>query len=189
VGITYNDDGTINVYIQTNFSAEDERLYYQVTLENMRFKSRDAIFVAEGLPNKSYALIYNICYDENGIQYSIEEISVSGMVNETYAENFISAELSENVVSITVDPYNVNAVDLNSIRAVTSFGEEITLSQTDFLYDEETGEYVCNVQLLNDFEWVTVYVSCKPFENNMDGIDNYVGNLFVETTITLEKNI
>ena len=189
VGVTYNDDGTINVYIQTDFSTLDDRLYYQVTLGDMRFKSRDAIFVAEGLPNKSYALIYDICYDENGIQYSIEEISVSGMVNEMYAENFVSTVLFENVVTLTVNAYDVNTVDLNSIRAVSSTGEEITVSENDFLYDEEYGEYVCSVQLLNDFEWVTVYVSCNPFGDNMDGIDNYVGSLFFEITITLEKNI
>lgn len=189
VGITYNDDGTINVYIQTNFSTLDERLYYQVSLGNMRFQSRDAVFVAEGLPNTSYALIYNICYEENGVQYSVEEISVSGMVNEMYSDGYLSAVLLENVIEITVEEYNANTVDMNSIRAVSSSGEEITIYETDFIYDEEEGTYVFSTRLLNDFEWVTVYASCNFYGANMDGIEDYVGSLQAKIAITLEKNI
>lgn len=185
-GITYNDDGTINVYIQTDFSSEDERLYYQITLGTMRFQSRDPLFVAKGLPNDNYSLTYDICYDDNGVQYSISKISVSGTVNEFYAQNILSVGFLDGGFRLSVSGINSQKVDLNSVRAVTSSGEEIHLLESDFVYDAEHDEYVADVSLMNTFETLTLYVKCGPYASNMQGIDGYEGNLFNEISITFD---
>ena len=187
VGVTYNDDGTINVYIQTEFETADERLYYQVTLGDMRFQSREPTFVAVGLPCESYGLTYDICYDYNGIQYSVNCISVSGTVNEFWFEPFTQATIVGNSVQLSIADYQAENVDLNSIRLVTSSGEEIQISEADFVYDEENWQYVCVVDFVTDFEFVELYETCRPFADNMQGIDEYVGSVSVEVTATVYK--
>lgn len=187
VGVTYNEDGTINVYIPTDFEAVDERLYYQVTLGNRRFQSREPIFVAEGLPNESYGLTYELCYNENGIQYSIYYVSVSGVVNEYASEPLTGATVADNSVNLSIYEYHAETIDLNSIRLVSSAGEEILVTETDFVYNEEYGEYTCTISFENDFEFVELYERRSPFGANMEGIDGYIGSVWVDTSMTIYK--
>ena len=185
VGVTYNEDGTINVYIQTDFATEDERLYYQISLGDMRFRSRDALFVAEGLPFASYGLVYDVCYEENGIQYSVFNVSVSGSVNEIYADGYIYVTTEENSITLSVGDYQMHMVDLNSIRLVSSNGEEIQLTQEDFVYNEGYGEYLCTVNFAQGYEFITLYATYIPFAESMEGIPDYVGS----TSVSFERII
>ena len=82
VSITHNDDGTINMYIQTRFEAQDEDIYYQITLGGIRYISREPLARIEHIPDQSYALSYDVCIDINGIRYSIYSVTPSGMANE-----------------------------------------------------------------------------------------------------------
>ncbi len=188
VGITYNEDGTINVYIKTDFESADEKIYYEVQLGNKRFISRESIFVAEALPDDIYTLIYRICYDYNGVQYYVNEIVPSGVVNEFYAGYMPNYELVGNTFTITVYDYALPMVDLDSFRIETSSGEEIQLLQKDFVYDAENGVYNLSVELINDFEYLNVYLNYHPFITNMDGIENYVGTTAIKIADTIYKN-
>ena len=188
VGITYNEDGTINVYIKTDFESADEKIYYEVQLGNKRFISRESIFVAEALPDDIYTLIYRICYDYNGVQYYVNEIVPSGVVNEFYAGYMPNYELVGNTFTITVYDYALPMVDLDSFSIETSSGEEIQLLQKDFVYDAENGVYNLSVELINDFEYLNVYLNYHPFITNMDGIENYVGTTAIKIADTIYKN-
>ena len=188
VGITYNEDGTINVYIKTDFESADEKIYYEVQLGNKRFISRESIFVAEALPDDIYTLIYRICYDYNGVHYYVNEIVPSGVVNEFYAGYMPNYELVGNTFTITVYDYALPMVDLDSFRIETSSGEEIQLLQKDFVYDAENGVYNLSVELINDFEYLNVYLNYHPFITNMEGIENYVGTTAVKIADTIYKN-
>ncbi len=188
VGITYNQDGTINVYIQTNFACEDENLYYQVVLGETRIQSRAPMFMASGLENIPYGLVYELCYDSNGIQYVLSTIPVSGVVNEFYFDGFFTVEISNHFVSLQISDYLAAKVDLNSVRLVSSANEELILTETDFVYNEEYGEYVCNAEFTMDFETITLYAYCAPFAKNMDGIEDYVGSLSTEFQTIIDNN-
>ena len=188
VGITYNEDGTINVYIKTDFESADEKIYYEVQLGNKRFISRESIFVAEALPDDIYTLIYRICYDYNGVHYYVNEIVPSGVVNEFYAGYMPNYELMGNTFTITVYDYALPMVDLDSFRIETSSGEEIQLLQKDFVYDAENGVYNLSVELINDFEYLNVYLNYHPFITNMEGIENYVGTTAIKMADTIYKN-
>ncbi|MBE5764057.1 MAG: hypothetical protein E7339_00450 [Clostridiales bacterium] len=188
VGVTYNEDGTINVYIKTDFESADEKIYYEVQLGNKRFISRESIFVAEALPDDIYALTYRICYDYNGVQYYVNEIVPSGVVNEFYTGYMPNYELVGNTFTITVYDYALPMVDLDSFRIETSSGEEIQLLQKDFVYDAENGVYNLSVELINDFEYLNVYLDYHPFINNMEGIENYVGTTAIKIADTIYKN-
>ena len=171
--ITYNDDGTVNIYIQTNFTSDNEELYYQVTLGSMRYKSRDKLLKIERIPDNSYALHYDVCIDIDGVQYSIFHVSPSGVANEPYF--YLDSSLEDNVLSLALYK-DVMYVDMDSVKLITSSGEEISLSETDFTYNEEYGRYEITVEFTQPLTHVVVQMQANPYHVGIEDIDDYIGN-------------
>lgn len=171
--ITYNDDGTVNIYIQTNFTSDNEELYYQVTLGSMRYKSRDKLLKIERIPDNSYALHYDVCIDIDGVQYSIFHVSPSGVANESYF--YLDSSLEDNVLSLALYK-DVMYVDMDSVKLITSSGEEISLSETDFTYNEEYGRYEITVEFTQPLTHVVVQMQANPYHVGIEDIDGYLGN-------------
>ena len=188
IGITYNEDGTINVYIKTDFACEDENLYYQVTLGDKVFQTRDPILAVENLPNETYPLIYEVCYDKNGIRYVLSSMAVSGSVNEFYYDSVFSSSVENQYVFISINSYLLDDIDRNSIRLVSSTGEEIQVSESELVYDEEYDIYTYETEFATAFEFITIYAKCSPFAQNMAGIEDYAGSLSIEMQTTIYNN-
>jgi len=188
VGITYNEDGTINVYIKTDFACEDENLYYQVTLGDKVFQTRDPILAVENLPNETYPLIYEVCYDKNGIRYVLSSTAVSGSVNEFYYDSVFSSSVENQYVFISINSYLLDDIDRNSIRLVSSTGEEIQVSESELVYNEEYDIYTYETEFATAFEFITIYAKCSPFVQNMAGIEDYAGSLSIEMQTTIYNN-
>ncbi len=187
IGITYNNDETINVYIQTDFSSDNQDLYYQIKLGEMRFKSREKIFEAIGLFNDSYSLIYDVCIDVNGVQYSIYNEYPSGAINETNPNTIIEYDISENGVGIYFDSYYLDCIDLDSFQIISSVGEEIFVLETDWVFNEETYFYSYTTTLQNEFEYINLYATFIPYATQMEGINEYKGSIEYNFYITLNK--
>ena len=173
VGITYNEDGTINMYLSTDFSAEDESIYYQITASDIRFTSRESIARMEYIADKSYALQYDVCIDVGGVQYSIFRLVPSGMANEQSV--YFNVELEGKVITLGIYKDEMH-VDLNSITLTTASGEVISLSEEDFVYDGDSGAYNVTVEFQNAPEYVTVRLKGNPQFNGLSGIDEYIGD-------------
>ena len=181
INITYNDDGTINMYIQTDFESDSEDVYYQISIGDIRFISRDKIARIENIPDKSYALRYDVCVDIDGQQYSIFHTTPSGMANEAYF--YFNSELTNNTFTLQLDKDWLH-IDLNTVRLVSSTGEEIILSESDFIYDEEYYVYAISVEFAEAPEYVVVSMMANPYYTGLENIDGYIGNtrkMFEET--------
>ncbi len=187
VGITYNNDETINVYIQTDFSSDNEDLYYQIKLGEMRFKSREKIFEAIGLYNDSYSLIYDVCIDVNGVQYSIYNVYPSGAINETNANTVIEYDIFENGVEIYFDSFYLDCIDLDSFRLISSAGEEILPLKTDWVFNEDTGLYSYTATMQNEFEYIDLYARFTLYATQMERIEEYEGSIENDFYTTLYK--
>ncbi len=187
VGITYNNDDTVNVYIQTDFSSDNEELYYQVTLGERRFKSREKIFEAIGIYNDMCSLIYDVCIDVNGVQYSIYNVCPSGAINEINPNMIIEYDISENGVGIYFDSYYLDCIDLDSLQIVSSGGEEIFVLETDWVFNEDTYLYSYTTTLQNEFEHINLYATFIPYANQMEGINEYKGSIEYNFYTILEK--
>lgn len=175
IGITYNDDGTINMYIPTQFEADMDELYYQITIGDIRYTSRDKIARIEGIPNIPYAVIYDVCIDIDGKTYSIFNTVPSGMANEEYS--YFDANLVDNVLTLQVYENERMHVDMNSIVIqLDSAGEEIILSEEDFVYNAETYTYDVVLELDYSYQYVVVKVSANPYYDGLIGIDDYKGS-------------
>ena len=177
VGITYNDDGTINAYLNTNFACENEDIYYQVTLGRFRYKTREAIARIEGIPDETYPLIFDVCFDVNGQQYSFYRTSLSGVVNEASVESYINSAISGNSLSLQFYSINDIYLDFNNLKAVSSTGEEIILSESMFTFDDVNSIHELTIEFTQAFEYVTLYVVANPNYLDVKDIPNYSGNI------------
>lgn len=171
VGVTYNDNETINLYIQTNFECEDESYYYQIEVGEYRIKSRDKVAVIRNLPNASYPLRYSVCFDKDGNQYVIETVTPSGVANESRFSGMIS--LVDNSLTITI--YDRSYVDLNSIRLITSYGGEIQVQEKDFTLNEGQ-DYVAVIEFEISPEHVIMYAMISPYPVTGE----YEGSLYTQ---------
>ncbi|MBO5357389.1 MAG: hypothetical protein J6A95_06420 [Clostridia bacterium] len=185
VGITYNDDGTINLYFVTNFESADENVYYQVRVGNNRYISRQKILEVANLPNETYSIEYDVCIDINGKSYSIFNYYPSGTVNEIYLENgYLAVYESATTLNLQFFP-NYMYVDLNGVRIVSSNGEEIILTESDFTYDSVNLIYDTTVSFLEAPEYVTIYIEANASYGDLDSVDDYKGSLTAAYEITV----
>ena len=173
VGVTYNDDGTVNVYIDTDFSCADESYYYRVDLGRYGIKSRDEIAVLKGLPNESYPITYSVCFERDGVEYSVMRVTPSGVVNEVYFSE--SCTLSENTFSITT--WLPTKLDLNGIRVTSSGGEQIVIGESDFVTTVD-GEMTATVTFDESPEYVILYAMISPYTMGLESVGEYEGSIY-----------
>ena len=169
------------MYIQNDFVANSEDVYYQITVGNIRYKSREPLAKLEGIADESYALSYDVCVDIDGVQYSIFNTVPSGVANESYI--YYESEFSNNVLMLSLYK-DSTGLDLNSVRLVSSAGEEILLSESDFVYNEEYNSYDISVTLNEYAESVEIYMMANPYIGGLADVSDYIGNerkIFVET--------
>ena len=177
VAVTYNGDGTVNLYIKTDFESSDEEVYYQVRVGNKRYRSRERVIEITDLEDKSYGIEYDVCKDINGVQYSLFNYHPSGAVNEYSVESVCYVTYEDELsLNLEINTFNTS-VDLSNIRIVSSSGEEITLKESDFTYDEENYLYKASLSLTKSFEYVTVYVEANANANGLEDIENYKGSI------------
>ena len=183
VGITYNDDGTINVYIQTQFASENDEVYYKISLGNIVYTSREPIARIEGIPDTNYTLHYDVCMNVDGVEYSIFHVSPSGTVNEAYVPH--SSECADDT-HLTLRLYkNRYNADLSSVVLVSSSGEEIILTEADFVYNSEYDTYDAAVEFELPFTEVVIKASMSVFHTGLEGVDDYAGSVRKTFEITV----
>ncbi len=187
VGITYNNDDTVNVYIKTDFSSDNEELYYQVTLGERRFKSREKIFEAIGIYNDACPLIYDVCIDVNGVQYSIYNVYPSGAILEQSVYGILEHKIVDNNLELYFAADFLDIINLDTIRLMSSVGEEILPLVTDWVFDENMKLYSYTTTLQNEFEFIQLYAMFAPYADQMQDIQEYKGSIECNFYTILEK--
>jgi hypothetical protein len=189
--MTYNSDGSVNLYIKTDFSSEDSELYYQISLQylDVEYKSRDQIARILNIPYTPTSIEYRVCKDYMGVQYVYMEIIPSGMLAENGLEttNRVSGNISENNVSLVFDELE-SIFDYSNIRVVNNTtGEEIILTKEDLTFNESEYSSTAEVVFKGTAESVTIYVRENPHFAFLDSIDDLVGDKFLMKTVTITK--
>ena len=177
VGITYNGDGTINMYFVTNFETEDSELYYQVRVGNKRYISREKVLEITNIKDDTYSIEYDVCKEINGMQYSIYNLYPSGAANEAFIENGYNFVYASDT-ALNLQLYSgIMYFDLSSIKIVASTGEEIVLSESDFVYDSENKIHSATVTFNEAVEYATIYINANAVYGMLDDVDEYKGSL------------
>ena len=183
IGITYNDDGTINVYIKTDFECEDESYYCAIKLGSYRFKTRDKIAVIKNIPNDNYPVEYAVGFDRDGWMHTVYTVTPSGTINELY----LSADcaLVGNSLAIAVGSYH--NLDLSSIKAISSDGQQLFITESDFITDEY-GNLSATVTFDNTPEYVTLQLMISSNATAMEMIEDYDGSLYTYYETVIQPN-
>ncbi len=120
--VTYNDDGTINIYRQINFSCDDSRVSCNAFIygsveeaeggrliygDSYDIISQDKYAVIENIPMRNYYFLYHRLFTYNGVCYTMYTEMPSGGV--TFPEKFATAGVTQSggttTVSITTTEY------------------------------------------------------------------------------------
>lgn len=183
VSVTFNDDGTINAYLDTQFECDDPNVYYRITLGHYKYTSRDPIARIEGLPDTTYSITYDVCVDVDGVLYSVYRVTPSGAINEQY----IYAEGWQEGERFNVSLYNESMyVDPSYVRVVSSSGEEYILGEEDLFYNADAGAYEFSIEFTDPYDSVSVFAIISSNHEFPDTIGEYNGNLGKLTEITFE---
>ena len=183
ISVTFNDDGTINVYLDTKFECDDPSVYYQLTLGPYRYISQDRIARIEGLPDDTYQIYYDVCVEVDGVLYAVYRTTPSGSVNEQYV--YVEGWAEGNTFFATVFT-EFMYFDTSYVRVVSSAGEEFILTEDDLTYSEESLAYEFSVNFTEPFSSVTVYATVSSTHEFLDTIEGYNGNIGKLTEITFE---
>jgi hypothetical protein len=173
IGVTYNDDGTINVYVYTDFECEDEQYYCQVELGRYVIKSREKLVVFKNLPNDTYPIKYSVSYTKDGVQYSIMSVTPSGTVNELHFNEYCTLE--GNVFTITVgDP---PSIDVSNIKIISSDGQEKQITESDLVLND-AGDRVATLEFDIAPDYVTVCVMICTNSLGAEFVEEYGGSIY-----------
>lgn len=196
--VTYNDDGTINIYRDVNFSSENENVYYNAFIYSLSKEQdgdgpiaykrsydiigRDRYAVIENIPMDTYFLIYYFMFDFDGVSYVMSTETPSGSVY--FPESFGNLEVTAENGSTTVN------VQLTSYGRID---DRVTVNGVDYTY-ESNGELLEYISLSLDGEVnvtsVTVYYNC--YYGNYDSISAGIeihGNLYKAITFEITPQL
>lgn len=192
VGITYNPNGSINLYIDTNFTSEDEDVYYQIKLTNyesnltLYYTFKEELAIITNLQNTNYGITYEVCKDINAIQYSFMNVTPSGTINEAYYDYTISGTIFEKECQLTLEYYNT-IFDLSTVKVIGSNNEEIILTETDFTNNIENYNYSANLTFSEEISSAIVYIKCNQYYQGLEEVDEsqIIGSRYLEIQFTI----
>lgn len=192
VGITYNSNGSINLYIDTNFTCEDADVYYQIKLTNyesnttLYYSFKEELAIITNLPNTNYGITYDVCKDINDIQYIFMNVTPSGTINETYYDYTIRGMIFEKECQLTLAYYNT-IFDLSSVKVVGSNNEEIVLTEADFTNNEENYNYETILTFSEEISSATIYIKCNQYYQGLEVVDEsqIIGSRYLEIQFTI----
>lgn len=153
VVVTYNDDGTMNLYNYTNFSTTDDSIYYTIKYTNDTIGEIEIIYTSkvaklEDTPYGNYYISYNIYKEINGIAYLIYEVTPSGGI-ELYSDTIENAiTIDGNVISFSFSKYMYTFDDSSFI--ITINGVEYNADASCITVDDLLDEYIFTYTALEE---------------------------------------
>ncbi len=193
--VTYNDDGTINLYRKIGFSSDDSRIYYNAFIYN-GFETdadgrtvytgaydcigRDTYAVLENLPLQDYYFRYYMMFAYEGVDYVMNTDLPSGGV--TISENPGTAKVSQSGGSTTVQ---ITVSDYGKID------DKILCDGTEYTYTTYTGTDDTEPTLIIDGEETIseVVIFFTDYDTNYNAYSTEIalkGSRYRATTITVE---
>ena len=173
--VTYNGDGTMNVYIYVEFSSDDPDLFCELTLDKV-YRLKSYIFVIEDVAFDAYGLTYRICKEIDGVIYVMYSVTPSGAVGE---QPYIDYGTFFNGINATLTLSQNTQCDFDNIRFVSSNGEEVTVSRDSVALDSESGYYIIEASFENMAETASAYIYVKPGTGSLD-YDNIVSSIEIK---------
>ncbi len=171
--VTYNSDGTINIYRNMMFSSSSPNIYYNARLvwsdeesasDDVIVKYYDIIgtdkyAIIENIPNRIYSFVYDYLFDYNGVTYLMYEETPSGTIY-IKDENFY-AEVSRDGIST-----NLSIV----INQNGELDNRIKVNDIEYTYTSYDDVWNTNPQLIIDgeIEIISIVIYHSSYSTNYD---------------------
>lgn len=190
--VTYNDDGTINIYLGTTFETNDPNIYYSVVYTNFETGQTKEIYYTtsvakyENAPFADYGISYYVYKKVNDIEHILKEIYVSGGIEFTGYLNINGQITTEDNINykISYEFYDyMYQFDENSFILIVD-GINYAVDNTNVTYDQNNNSYIFTYIL--DFKPTYIEASFMGtlHSENYDLINEYIkGNKY--TTIQI----
>ncbi|MGN0812246.1 MAG: hypothetical protein ACI4MQ_01895 [Candidatus Coproplasma sp.] len=201
--VTYNDDGTINIYRQIipdaygrDTISDDERVYYNayiyagyydaeynfIETQSYDVIGRGKYAVIENIPRENYMFTYYKVFDYNGVNYVMYGETPSGSVETVYECGSAIVDVAGGQTTITV-----------SLSKYGKLANKILVNGTEYTYTTYSDESETNPTLVIDGEVAVTEVTIF-FTEQGGYYDTYIesgeitmkGSKYGEYTITVE---
>ncbi len=173
--VTYNEDGTINIYFDTNFACEDKETFYEISVKGgnsdmeFLFHGTEDILVVENLPFDNYYITYRVVCIKDDARYVLYEVIPSGGVEHmskdatrlTYDGTLLSVDTSKSVMLGDTFTLIINGDN------VFQFGKQ------DFV--EQEGKYVFRLEVGEEIESAKLIYSTGPYVAAYETLCNQIG--------------
>ena len=166
VQISFNEDGTTNMYVWTDFFSDDPEIYYEVMLDKT-YASREKVLVAENVPLDKYPIIYRVIKEIDGVRYILYELIPSGT---TYDRQEPQVIVNLNGSQINVEFDTVHKHESGSIRIELPSGEIIQVSDSELVYNESSYKYSFTVNLDSEPEYAVLHMNFAYLSYHYDDI-------------------
>lgn len=190
---TFNDDGTVNIYINTEFESIDEDIYwdpmlytsyYDEELESfmsieLHNDTQESIASIENIPNESYGLTYYVYKIVDNIKYVLKEVSVSGSyADECYFSTSVNVDPDNDLLYTITCDFNTSILyDINSIYFVITDKDgnlnKIELTDENSIYDSENKLSYVTIQGDNGFTSGSLFIDCSCYATDTQGNNSY----------------
>ncbi|MGN1052129.1 MAG: hypothetical protein ACI4SH_01905, partial [Candidatus Scatosoma sp.] len=160
--VTYNGDGTSNVYLYMGVQATEYDMYYKVYLENVasedgtpvfEYVGKEDVAVFRNVPAGIYSLKYGVLVNDNGTCYSVYDMQwpsgtvVAGLDGSGYyPEACGSTSYDSSTGELTVSVSGKVVSDLH-ISVITDDGQSISITVPVGDISAGYGSSVCTVDL------------------------------------------
>ena len=180
LGLSFNPDGSMNVYVDTGFECEDMTVGYYVAVGQYFYRGRENTAIIRNIPSGYHGYSHYVYAEIEGVKYVVGFSSPSGSITPSIAD--IGCSFDESRVEITLP--SDGSVYLDTVRLVTSDGREMLLVAESFVLDEDTGRYVTTFDLGTLPEELVICVTAERDGAKLDFLDEYDGSLVTEEKIT-----
>lgn len=163
--VTYNDDGTINIYLDTVFETEDSDIYYSVVYSNFETGESEEVYYTtscaryENVELNDYGIVYYVYKKVNDTIHILQEIAVSGGIELT---NYLN--MSGNITTNDNVNYNISFEFYDYLYQFDEQSFILTINDVTYnidssslVHDETNGCYVFSYTV--DFEPTNVIVT------------------------------
>ena len=150
--VTFNEDDTMNIYLNTVFETEDVDIWYLVrytdynsgTIYDMKYT--ESVAYIEYIPFSNYGIEYFVYKTIDGIDYQLYNVSVSGGVEvaSTYTCEGTVSEDDLGNVGVFINYYDYYQINSESFVIIAD-GNEYAVSAADVIHSE--GMYTINYLL------------------------------------------
>ena len=200
ITVTYNDNGTVNAYMDTKFSCEDKDVYYEIKLTDYEYSNISYISqnryaaIEEYMDYGGKGITFKVFKEIDGIKHCFMTVTPSGILepNNTMMNYEYLFDSESDPPLFHFNGYNSFKLDTSSAYFVIN--DEVINVNSELFVIDEYNDYSLIYELPSNTTSGKFIFMGAPFYNEYDTLKeveelNMIGNCYRKMIIEFEKEI